>query len=259
MVSKIIAIGGGGFSMEPDNPLLDLYCLSCTGKKLPKVCFVGTASGDSEDYIARFEAAFSRYDCDRSLLAFFRKPAYNTIPLANIEAHLRQQDLIYVGGGNTQGMLAVWREWELDKILRSVWQSGVVLAGISAGALCWFDYGGSDSTYVGRLSPLRGIGLLPGSCTPHYSNEPNRRPDVHQLMQRSDLPAGIGIDDGVAVLFEGQKLAEAVASRPNAKAYQVQLKDGKVVESSLPIRQLEPTSPKTLSGGLGEARPPSSV
>ena len=239
MVSKIIAIGGGGFSMEPDNPLLDLYCLSCTQKKLPKVCFIGTASGDSEDYIARFEAAFSRYECDLSLLAFFRKPAHNTIPLADIEAHLRQQDLIYVGGGNTQGMLAVWREWNLDKILRSVWQSDVVLAGISAGALCWFDYGGSDSTWIGKLSPLKGIGLLPGSCTPHYSNEPNRRPDVHQLMQRGELPAGIGIDDGVAVLFEGQTIVETVASNPDATAYKIYLEDNQIVEQPVKVRQLK--------------------
>lgn len=239
MVSKIIAVGGdGGFSAEAGAPSLIQYCLSQTGKASPNVCFVPTASGDSEDYIERFDTAFGQYACDRALLTVFRKPTPNTLPLSNLEAHLLKQDLIYVGGGNTQAMLTVWREWNLDKILRKVWQSGVVLAGVSAGALCWFDYGGSDSTYVGKLNPLKGIGLLPGSCTPHYSNEPNRRPNVHQLLQSKTLPAGIGVDDGVAVLFEDKEIAEAVATKQDARAYSVQLEDEQIVESPIEIRVL---------------------
>ena len=239
MVSKIIGIGGdGGFSAEAGAPSLIPYCLEQTEKPCPKVCFVPTASGDSEDYIERFETAFGRYECDRSLLTVFRKPTPNTLPLSNLEAHLLKQDLIYVGGGNTQAMLTVWREWNLDKILRKVWQSGVVLAGVSAGALCWFDYGGSDSTYIGKLSSLKGIGLLPGSCTPHYSNELNRRPDVHRLLKSKTLPAGIGVDDGVAVLFEGEEIAEAVATRQGAKAYSVQLENKQIVEAPIETRML---------------------
>lgn len=246
MASKIIAIGGnGGFSAKAGASSLIPYCLGQTGKQSPNVCFVPTASGDSEDYIARFETAFSRYDCKRSLLTFFRKPCKNSIPLSDIENHLLQQDLIYVGGGNTKAMLSVWREWQLNNIFKTVWQSGVVLAGVSAGALCWFDCGGSDSTYVGKLSPLPGIGLLPGSCTPHYSNEPNRRPDVHQLMQSGQLPAGIGIDDGVAVLFEGQEISEVVASRHHTEAYALSLEKNTVTlekntvkEKLLSVRRL---------------------
>ena len=141
MTSKLIAIGGGGFSMEPENPLLDLYCLNATGKSKPKVCFLGTASGDSPDYIARFYAAFANYDCKASHLAFFRKTSAGAVPLDEIATHLLSQDLIYVGGGNTRNMLAIWREWQVDKVLKQAWEQGCVLAGVSAGAICWFEIG----------------------------------------------------------------------------------------------------------------------
>jgi dipeptidase E len=230
MVSKSIAIGGGGFLMEPENPLLDLYCLNCTGKAAPKICFIPTASGDSEDFLSRFYTAFARYPCEPSHLA---------IPLDNLEQNLLNQDVIYVGGGNTRSMLAVWREWNLDKILRKAWESGILLAGMSAGAICWFEYGGSDSTGSDKMTPLKGLGLIQGSCTPHYDGESNRRPDLHRLIKNSELPIGIGIDDGAAVLFEGQQVIEVVASRPAAKAYQIKREqDGQITEEPLEARYL---------------------
>lgn len=238
MDSRLIAIGGGGFLMEPENPLLDQYCLDCTGKTVPKVCFLPTASGDSEDFLFRFYAAFARYSCQPSHLAFFRRRGAGAIPLTEIEQHLLRQDLIYVGGGNTRTMLAIWREWRVDEILRKAWQSGVVLAGMSAGAICWFDYGGSDSTDVGKLIPLQGLGFIRGSCTVHYDGESNRRPDFHQLIKNSELPPGIGIDDGAAVLFKGQQLTEIVSSRPARMAYRVKLEEGQINEESLEARCL---------------------
>jgi dipeptidase E len=239
MVSKLIAIGGGGFLMEPENPLLDRYCLDCTGKTVPKVCFIPTASGDSEDFLSRFYVAFARYPCEPSHLAFFRKPRSGAIPLTDLEQNLLNQDVIYVGGGNTRSMLAVWREWNLDKILRKAWQSGILLAGMSAGAICWFEYGGTDSIGGDRMTPLKGLGLIQGSCTPHYDGESNRRPDLHQLAKNNELPLGIGIDDGAAVLFEGQQVIEVVASRPAAKAYQIKREeDGRIIEEPLETRYL---------------------
>jgi dipeptidase E len=239
MVSKLIAIGGGGFLMEPDNPLLDRYCLDCTGKAVPKVCFIPTASGDSEDGLSRFYTAFARYPCEPSHLAFFRKPRAGAIPLDNIAENLLNQDVIYVGGGNTRSMLAVWREWNLDEILRKAWQSGILLAGMSAGAICWFEYGGSDSTGSDKMAALKGLGLIQGSCTPHYDGESNRRPDLHGLIKNNNFPLGIAIDDGAAVLFEGQQIIEVVASRPTAKAYQMkQEKAGQVIEEPLKTRYL---------------------
>lgn len=239
MVSRLIAIGGGGFLMEPENLLLDQYCLDCTSKIVPKVCFIPTASGDSEDFLSRFYTAFTRYSCEPSHLAFFRKPRSGAIPLTDIENHLLNQDVIYVGGGNTRSMLAVWREWNIDEILRKAWRSGILLTGMSAGAICWFEYGGSDSTQPEKLSPLKGLGLIRGSCTPHYDGESNRRPDFHQLIKNGELPSGIGIDDGAAVLFEGQQVIEVVSSRPSAKAYQVKLEeDGQIIEKPLENRHL---------------------
>lgn len=225
--------------MEPENPLLDQYCLDCTGKPAPKVCFIPTASGDSEDFLSRFYTAFARYSCEPTHLAFFRRPRSGAIPLADVQQYLLNQDLIYVGGGNTRAMLAVWREWNIDEILRKAWQSGILLAGMSAGSICWFEYGGSDSTYVGKLSPLRGLGFIRGSCTSHYDGELNRRPDFHQLVKSRELPPGIGIDDGAAVLFEGQQVVEVVSSRPEAKAHQVKLEeDGQIAEEPLETRYL---------------------
>ena len=238
-MSKLIAIGGGGFLMEPENQLLDRYCLDCTGKTIPKVCFISTASGDSEDFLSRFEQSFSRYPCHRSHLTFFRKPRTGSIFLNdNLEQNLLNQDLIYVGGGNTRAMLAVWQEWNLGEILKKAWKSRVVIAGMSAGAICWFEYGGSDSTYCGKLSPLPGLGLIKGSCTPHYDGELNRRPDFHSLIKSGRIPSGIGIDDGAAVLFEGQQIIEVVASRPKAKAYKVKLEEGELMEQSIAARYL---------------------
>ena len=238
-MTKLIAIGGGGFLMEPENQLLDRYCLKCTGKTTPKVCFIPTASGDSEDFLSRFERAFSRYSCIRSHLTFFRKPTAGSILLDdNLEQNLLNQDLIYVGGGNTRAMLAVWQEWNLDEIIKKAWQSGVVITGMSAGAICWFEYGGSDSTYCGELSPLPGLGWIEGSCTPHYDGESNRRPNLHSLIQSGQIPSGIGIDDGVGVLFEEQQIADVVASRTQATAYKVELENGEIIEKSMPARYL---------------------
>ena len=238
-MSKLIAIGGGGFLMKPENQLLDRYCLDCTGQTTPKVCFISTASGDSKEFISRFDRAFSRYSCIRSYLTFFGKPRDGSILLNDcLEENLLNQDLIYVGGGNTRAMLAVWKEWNLDIILKKVWHSGVLMAGMSAGAICWFEYGGSDSTYCGKLSSLPGLGLINGSCTPHYDGELNRRPDFHSLILNGKLPSGIGIDDGAAVLFEGQHIVEVVASRPQAKAYRVELKGSKIMEEPITARYL---------------------
>jgi dipeptidase E len=224
--------------MEPENPLLDLYCLSCTGKTIPKVCFIPTASGDSEEFLTRFYTAFARYHCELSHLAFFRKPRAGAIPLEEIERNLLSQDLIYVGGGNTRAMLAVWREWKIDEILKKAWHSGILLAGMSAGAICWFESGGSDSTWVGKLSPLPGLGFIRGSCTPHYDGELNRRPEAQHLIEIGELPPGIGIDDGAAVLFTGQQIVEVVASRVGAKAYRVKLESGQIIEELLEAKLL---------------------
>jgi peptidase E len=145
--------------------------------------------------------------------------------------------VIYVGGGNTENMLAVWRLHGVDEALRSAWHAGVILTGLSAGSLCWFETGTTDS-YGPALQRLGGgLGFLPGSHSPHYDGEPSRRPEYHRLVA-AGMPGGLAIDDGAAVRFAATKLVEVVSSRPDAKAYRVELIDGLVVETPMETRFL---------------------
>jgi peptidase E len=229
---QIIAMGGGGFSAEPENPLLDLYILKQARSSNPSVCFIPTASGDSESYIAKFYAAYCKLKCRPRHLTFFqRTPDLHELILG--------QDVVYVGGGNTKSMLAVWQEWGLPRILRQAWNAGVVLAGISAGAICWFESGVTDS-WAGRLAPLKCLGLLPGTCCPHYDGEKDRRPSLHKLLAVHALPPAIALDDGAAAHYVGRKLLRVVCSRPSALGYRVQLRHGgRVTEKVLPVVRLE--------------------
>ncbi len=210
---QIVAMGGGGFSMEPDNPLLDDFVLAASGAAWPRVCFLPTASGDAEGYVARFHDAFAGRAEPSHLTLFHRE-------VEDIEAFLCAQDVIYVGGGNTANMLAVWRVHGVDRAIRAAYQRGVVLAGVSAGAVCWFEAAVSDS--FGPLRELRdGLALVPGTCAPHYDGDPERRPSFARLIATGKLPAGYGVDDSAALHFVDEDLREVVASRPGARAYRV--------------------------------------
>jgi len=227
-MKQIIALGGGGFSMEPDNLALDRYILKQINKSRPAVCFLPTASGDAEGYIVNFYAAFTKLDCRPSHLSLFN------LPTADLESFVLEQDIIYVGGGNTRSMLALWREWSLDKILYQAWQQGVILSGLSAGAICWFEQGVTDSV-PGRLGTLNCLGFLPGSCCPHYDGEAERRPAYQRLLSHCEILPGYGIDDGVALHFVDQELNHVVTSRPRARAYLVKrITDQVVKERPLP-------------------------
>ena len=231
----IVAMGGGGFSMEPDNPLLDEFVLQHArarrGRERPNVCFVATASGDSAEYIANFYAAFARQSDATHLALFDRK-------VEDIEQFLLDQDVVYVGGGNTANMLAIWRVQGVDRALRLAWEAGVVLAGLSAGSNCWFEASTTDS--FGPLAALGdGLGLVPGSHCPHYDGEPLRRPTYRRLIGEGALPDGYAADDGAALVFHGTTLAEVVASRPGARGYRVErTPGGTALETELPTRYL---------------------
>ncbi|MCL4507441.1 MAG: peptidase E [Chloroflexi bacterium] len=230
-MQQIIALGGGGFSMEPDNLLLDRYILAQTGKPHPRVCFLPTASGDSLDYVVKFNAAFTTLDCQPSHLMLVN-PSTN-----DLESFIMAKDAIYVGGGNTKSMLALWREWDMPRILRQAWQNGILLCGISAGANCWFEQCITDSI-PGHLTVLECLGFLSGSCSPHYDGEPGRRPAYHRLIREAKIAPGYGVEDGAALHFVDESLAHVVSSRPAAKAYRLQLAGGEVVETQLPARYL---------------------
>jgi dipeptidase E len=233
----IVAMGGGGFSMEPHNPLLDLYVLKLTEKNKPKVCFIPTASGDSQGYIDRFYKNFNQHQCVPSHLSLFHGQT------SDLENFILAQDVLYVGGGNTRNLLTLWKDWGLDKIIRKAYENGTVLAGISAGSLCWFEQGVTDSI-PGRLSSLTCLGFLKGSNCPHYDGESNRRPAYHQLMLDKEILPGVATDDGVAAHFINEEVSSYVSSRPDARAYSVSLLEGEIKETE--------HRPKYL-GGMGLA------
>jgi peptidase E len=219
-------MGGGGLSSEPETLPLERYIVAQTRRRHPAVCFLPTATGESDAYVAKFYDAFTRIGCRPAVVRLFAR----TPDLRRI---LLNQDIIYVGGGNTKSMLAVWREWGIPRLLRRAWNSGIVLAGISAGAICWFDVGVTDS-YADRLRALPCLGFLPGTCCPHYDGEKERRPSLHRLLSRGDVPAAIALDDGAAAHFVGRRLHRVVVSRAGAEGYRVLSRRDRIVETALP-------------------------
>jgi dipeptidase E len=228
----VVAMGGGGFSMEPENLVLDEFVLSLARSPSPRVCFIPTASGDSADYVARFYRAFSTLDCRATDLQLFERK------ISDLEAFVLEQDVIYVGGGNTANLLAVWRAHRLDDFLTRAWRAGTVLAGISAGMNCWFQESVTDS-FGQSLAPLPdGLGVLPGSACPHYDGEEQRRPAYHRFIESGELSAGWAADDGAALVFSGTALVEVVSSRPDAAGYRVERAASGVSEQRLAARYL---------------------
>jgi dipeptidase E len=230
---QIIAIGGSGFLTDAQTLALERYILSQARSTNPAVCFIPTANGDADASLVRFYTIFTQLPCHPSHLLFFRRTP------ADLRSSLLSQDVIYVGGGNTRSMLAVWREWGLIDILREAWEVGIMLAGRSAGAICWFEQGITDSV-AEQLLPLDCLGFLPGSCCPHYDGEAERRPSYHRLLLDQSIIPGIAIDDGVGVHFRGTDPYRVVTPREKAAAYQVHVVDGTVQEEpiSVPLDRL---------------------
>ena len=225
---RILVLGGD--SLQPtstDGPMHQLL-LDLTGRERPRLCFIGTASGDNFEYVAQFYSRFARRAEASDLSLFDRR-------VEDIEAFLLDQDAVYVGGGNTANMLAVWRLHGLDAALRKAWRAGVVLAGSSAGSICWFEAGLTDSFGPGLATWRDGLGLLPGSLCPHYDSESLRRPRYQELVGSGELPGGYALDDGVGLLFEGTELTSAVASLPGSSAFRLERRRGGGVEET-PIR-----------------------
>jgi peptidase E len=226
---QILAMGGGGFTMEPNNPLLDDFVLSLARAPRPRILFLPTAAGDTTAQINAFYARFAGRGCVPDHLSLFRLAEVER-PLAEI---IGEQDIVYAGGGSMRNLLAIWRAHELDAMLIEAWRRGAVLAGLSAGAMCWFEGGVTRSS--GPPAPLAGLGLLPGSLTVHADGEPERLPVWLQSVRSGALPGGWALDDGVGALFAGERLARIVSSRPGAGAQRVDAIAGELVR-----RRLEP-------------------
>jgi peptidase E len=219
----IFAMGGGGFTMEPANPLLDDYVLSLPRAREPKILFLPTASGDTTPQINAFKARFSGRTCVAEHLSLFRLRETRK-PLGEL---LDEQDILYVGGGSMRNLLAIWRAHELDAMLIEAWERGAVLAGLSAGAMCWFQWGLTRSS--GPPEPLEGLGLLDGSLTVHADGEPERLPVWLAHVRDGTMPGGWALDDGVGLLFRGRQLDRIVSSRPGAEAQRVDAIAGELV------------------------------
>jgi len=224
--------------MEDEPSPIDQFIVQLTGRARPKVCFISTPSGDLVEMIDKFYAAFESLGCEAAHLAFFRKPFRGSLPLANFADHLLAQDAIFVGGGNTKSALAVWREWGLDRVFTKAWHRGILLSGMSAGALCWFEEGLTDSYWGAGLKPLKCLGLLSGGCCVHYSGEPERRIGLHREVAEGVSAPSVAIDDGAAILYSTSKIEEVVSWRPGANAYQVLNERGKVVERAYVARNI---------------------
>ena len=212
MSGHILAIGGGGV-LDPASKLEELL-LELAGVARPRVCFLPTAAADDEERIEHFYDAFRDRACEPSHLTLFGMPEEPV-------AHVAAQDVIYVNGGNTANMLAIWRVHRVDLALREAWERGAILAGWSAGANCWFEDSVTDSFGPELRALGGGLGLLPGSFCPHYDGEPERRPTYTRLVRDGVLPPGYAADDDAAFHFEGMELREVVSQRDGAHGYRV--------------------------------------
>jgi peptidase E len=224
---QIIAMGGGGFLME-STLLMERYVLEATGKKRPKICFLPHATDESARQTLPFFEAHALLDCQPRVLSLYQTP-----PMGDIAGFLLDHDAIYVGGGNTKSMLAVWREWGVDKILRQAYRNGIVLAGVSAGANCWFEECVTDSASP-QLSMLPCLGFLKGSFCPHYDGESERQPVYQRLIASGGIKPGIACDDGAAAHYIDGKLERIVASREHARGYALRRRGEQAQEAVLP-------------------------
>lgn len=225
-----LIVMGGLDSAEPRSLLLERYVLAASGAPRPVVTFLATGSGDSDANIARIYETFSMLDCRPRHLSLFKRTP-------DLEETLFSSDVIFVWGGNTRSMLGVWLAWGLPSLFEEAWQRGIVIAGVSAGMICWFEEGITDSS-AGRLELLPCLGMIEGSACPHYDGDAERRPTYQRLVREGAAGPGIALDDGAAAHYIGRDLHQIVSSRPGASGYRVALDGEVVVETRLDARVL---------------------
>jgi len=230
---RIFAMGGHDFDRRRGNQALCDRILELSESDRPRICLLPTAAGDPTDQVSRFRRCFGSRECEPSTVELFR---LGERPV-ELREHLLHQDIIYVSGGSLVNLLAIWRAHGLDEILRDAWEEGILLCGQSAGAMCWFE--GGITTSSGTAAPVPALGLLRGSASVHYHRDPARRAALLEAIEDGALPAGLGLDDQAGVLFEGEALSSAVASRLEAGVYRVAANgDGRVHEEALESERL---------------------
>ena len=227
---QIIAIGGGGFGRNPKHNKIEKYILSQIDKAKPNILFIPTASGEDKNYIINFYSCFSKLECSPDHITFFQRTL-------RLDSLINKADIIYVGGGNTKSMLAVWRDWKLDILLKKAYLKGKILCGVSAGAICWFEQGVTDS-WASNLNSMQCLGFIDGMCCPHYQEEKERRPSVHKMMKEDKLISGWSIDGGAAIHFKNGHYYKSLRFYENSNVYHVSKSDKKVIEEKQVMTQL---------------------
>ena len=230
MKKHIIAIGGGGFGRNATSNLIENYIINLSSNAIPRICFLPTATGDNDTYIVRFYSVFTRLNCIPSHIDFFSR----TI---DINDHIMNQDIIFVGGGNTKSMLAVWKDWGMNKILKKAYENGVVMSGVSAGAICWFTSGVTDS-WQNELKILPCLDFIKGTCCPHYDEEPSRIPYVKKILKESKIPNCISIEGGSALHFIDGKPFKNISFKDKKNSYIVSCENNLIIEKAYPVLQL---------------------
>ena len=223
---QIIAIGGGGFGREINELKIERYIVDQSPKDNPLICFIPTATGDDSAYINNFYKAFNSLGCTTSHIDFFKR----TINLKN---HIMKQDIIFVGGGNTKSMLAVWKDWGLDKILENAYKDGIIMSGVSAGAICWFEKGITDS-WKDHQAILPCLGLVKGVCCPHYDEEPERIPFVKKVLENKEINECIAIEGFNAIHLINESPTYAVSfGKKDTNSHLVSYKNKKIMHNTI--------------------------
>ena len=229
-LGQIIAIGGGGFGRSIHNTKIDQYIINQSSSEKPNVCFIPTASAEDKAYTVNFYAVYSKLNCNPTHINFFQRTP-------RLDSLINKQDIIFVGGGNTKSMLAVWREWKLDKLLLKAYNRGAILCGVSAGAICWFRQGITDS-WASNLNVMDCLDFLPECCCPHYDGEADRRPSVHDMIKNDKFSSCLAVEDGAAIHYKNGKLLTSVSFYKDKKSYLVKNTSSGIVEEELPSIQL---------------------
>ena len=219
---NIVAIGGGGFGRTVKDLRIEEYILSLSNKEKPNICFIPTATGDNDSYKVNYYDVFSKFNCNPTHIDFFKR----TIDLSS---HISSQDIIFVGGGNTKSMLAVWRDWNLHNILKDAYERGTIMSGVSAGAICWFEKGITDS-WANDLAVMECLGFIDGVCCPHYDEEPERRPFVRKMLKENVITNCLSIEGNSALHIKNDIPFAAINFGKNKNAYDVIYKNDEINE-----------------------------
>ena len=217
---NIVAIGGGGFGRNLGSLKIEKYIISLANKNRPKICFIPTASGDNDLYKLNCYRDFSKLNCITSHIDLFSRTE-------NLEEKVFKQDIIYVGGGNTKSMIAVWKEWDLHKILIKAYKNGIVMSGVSAGAICWFEKGITDS-FAGKLEIIDCLGIIKGIACPHFDEEKEREPYVNELIKKNIIKSCICIEGNCALHIKDDVMFSSINFGRGKKSLIVKKQDSKL-------------------------------